>query len=64
MRTHNYLARINDEIWEDLKRVKILDNSSINSMIQKGCRIFIKYKLQKISQMKKKRNSIEDMLGL
>ena len=63
MRTHNYLARIDDEIWEDLKRVKIIDNCSINTMIKEGCKIFIKYKFQSISQMKKQRNSLKNRVG-
>ena len=33
MRTHNYLARIDDEIWLDLNRVKQLDGRSINSLL-------------------------------
>jgi hypothetical protein len=31
MRTNNYLTRINDEQWKDLKRIKELDNRSVNS---------------------------------
>ena len=38
MRTHNYLARIDDEIWLDLNRVKQLDGRSINSLLMEGAR--------------------------
>ena len=62
MRTHNYLARIDDEIWLDLKRIQELDNRSANSMINEGCRLVIADKLQKISQMKKHRNTLENII--
>ena len=33
MNTHNYLTRIKDTHWEDIQRVKTLDNCSANSII-------------------------------
>ena len=41
MRTHNYLARIDDEIWLDLYRLKQLDGRSIN------CDVKVCYLMQK-----------------
>ena len=38
MNTHNYLIRVKDEHWEDIQKVKTLENCSANS---------IKYHLQK-----------------
>ena len=38
MRTHNYLVRIDDEIWLDLNRVKQPDGRSINSLLMEGAR--------------------------
>ena len=64
MKTHNYLTRINDDTWIDLQRVRELDNRSANSLINEGVRLVIADKLQKISQMKKQRNTLHDMVSL
>ena len=61
MKTHNYPLRIQDEVWEDLKRIQQLDKQSANSIINEGVRMVIADKLQKISQQRKYRNSLEGM---
>ena len=61
MKTHNYPLRIQDEVWEDLKRIQQLDKQSANSLINEGVRMVIADKLQKISQQLKYRNSLEGM---
>ena len=61
MRTHNYPLRIQDEVWNDLKRIQELDKQSANSLINEGVRMVIADKLQKISQVRKYRNSLEGM---
>ena len=63
MKTHNYLTRINDDNWIDLQRVRELDNRSANSLINEGVRLVVADKLQKISQMKKHRNTLHDMVS-
>ena len=63
MKTHNYLTRIDDDTWMDLQRVRELDNRSANSLINEGVRLVIADKLQKISQMKKQRNTLQDMVS-
>ena len=59
MKTHNYPLRIQDEVWNDLKRIQVLDKRSANSLINEGVRMVIADKLQKISQQRKHRNSLE-----
>ena len=61
MKTHNYPLRIQDEVWNDLKRIQELDKRSANSLINEGVRMVIADKLQKISQQQKQRNSLEGM---
>ena len=63
MKTHNYLTRIDDDTWMDLQRVRELDNRSANSLINEGVRLVVADKLQKISQMKKQRNTLHDMMS-
>ena len=64
MRTHNYLTRIDDQQWEDLQKIKQLDNRSVNSYINEGIRLVVKEKLQQITTMKKNRNTLEDMVSI
>ena len=61
MKTHNYPLRIQDEVWNDLKRIQELDKRSANSLINEGVRMVIADKLQKISQQRKYRNTLEGM---
>jgi len=64
LRTHNYLTRIQDEQWEDLQKIKQLDNRSVNSYINEGIRLVVKEKLQQISTLKKNRNTLENMVSI
>ena len=61
MRIHQYPLRVQDEVWEDLKRIQQLDRQSANSIINEGIRLVVQDKLQKISQQQKQRNSLEGM---
>ncbi len=63
MRTHNYLCRINDDQWIDLMKIKSLDKRSFNSLIQEGCRLVVKEKLQQLSTLRKNRNSLQNMVS-
>ena len=64
MNTHQYLTRIKDEHWEDIQRVKTLDNCSANSIINEGIRLVIKQKLQELSTLRKNRTSLENMVSV
>lgn len=63
MKTHNYLTRIKDEHWEDIQRVRTLDNRSANSIINEGIRLVIKEKLQELSTLRKNRTSLQNMVS-
>ena len=63
MNTHNYLTRIKDEHWEDIQRVRTLDNRSANSIINEGIRLVIKEKLQELSTLRKNRTSLQNMVS-
>ena len=63
MNTHNYLTRIKDEHWEDIQRIKSLDNSSANIIINEGIRLVVKEKLQQMSTLRKNRNSLQNMVS-
>ena len=63
MNTHNYLIRVKDEHWEDIQRVKTLDNRSANSIINEGIRLVIKQKLQELSTLRKNRTSLHNMVS-
>ena len=63
MNTHNYLIRVKDEHWEDIQRVKTLDNCSANSIINEGIRLVIKQKLQELSTLIKNRTSLHNIVS-
>ena len=63
MNTHQYLTRIKDEHWEDIQRVKTLDNCSANSIINEGIRLVIKQKLQELSTLRKNRTSLQNIVS-
>ena len=64
MNTHQYLTRIKDEHWEDIQRVKTLDNRSANSIINEGIRLMIKENLQELSTLRKNRTSLQNMVSV
>ena len=64
MNTHNYLVRVKDEHWEDIQRIKSLDNSSANTIINEGIRLVVKEKLQQMSTLRKNRNSLQNMVSV
>ena len=55
--------RVQDDTWEDLSRVKSLDNSSYNTLINEGIRLVVKDKLQQLSALRKNRNSLDSMVS-
>ena len=63
MNTHNYLIRVKDEHWEDIQRVKTLDNCSPNSIINEGIRLVVKKKLEELSTFRKNRTSLQNMVS-
>ena len=63
MKTHQYLTRIKDEHWEDIQRVKTLDNCSANSIINEGIRLVVKKKMEELSALRKNRTSLESMVS-
>ena len=62
MNTHNYLVRVKEEHWEDIQRIKSLDNSSANVIINEGIRLVVKEKLQQMSTLRKNRTSLYNMI--
>ena len=63
MNTHNYLIRVKDEHWEDIQRVKTLDNSSANSIINEGIRLVVRKKLEELSTLRKNITSLHNMVS-
>ena len=53
MNTHNYLIRVKDEHWEDIQRVKTLDNCSANSIINEGIRLVVRREIRRTIYIEK-----------
>ena len=64
MNTHNYLVRVKDEHWTDIQRIKSLDNSSANVIINEGIRLVVKKKMEELSALRKNRTSLENMVSV
>ena len=64
MNTHNYLVRVKDEHWTDIQRIKTLDNSSANVIINEGIRLVVKKKMEELSTLRKNRTSLQNMVSL
>ena len=64
MNTHNYLVRVKDEHWTDIQRIKTLDNSSANVIINEGIRLVVKKKMEELSALRKNRTSLESMVSV
>ena len=63
MNTHNYLVRVKDEHWTDIQRIKSLDNSSANVIINEGIRLVVKKKLEELSTLRKNRTSLQNIVS-
>ena len=63
MRHHDYAARIDYELWNDLIRVKELDaaTTSINALLNEGCKLIRDKKMQELVAQRKQRTSLESM---
>ena len=61
MGKHNYLTSIDYELWNDLKKLKKLDNQSMNSLIQQGCRLLRDKRVLELSEQRKRRNTLAEL---
>jgi|TARA_Y100000356_G_C11159132_1_gene234932 hypothetical protein len=61
--SHQYLINVPKQNWEDLTRIKSLENTSYYDLINEGIRKVVKEKFQTISQEQKQRNSLSDIAG-
>ena len=61
-RIHEYAARIDYDLWEDMTKVKKLDagTTSINSLVNEGLRMVRDQKMEQISQQRRRRESLSN----
>ena len=64
IKSHQSLTRLPNTTWTDLQGIKELDGRSVNFLISEGCRLVVKDKLELISQQRKRRNTLNDMVGV
>lgn len=59
---HEYAARIDFDLWEDMTKVKNLDagTTSINALVNEGLRLVRDKKMEQISQQRKRRESLSN----
>ena len=61
-RIHEYAARIDYDLWEDMTKVKNLDagTTSINALVNEGLRLVRDKKMEQISQQRRRRESLSN----
>ena len=57
---HTYPARIDANIYNDLVKIKDLDNRSINSLLQEGARLVRNQYVEQIAQERKTRATLQN----
>jgi hypothetical protein len=60
--THRYIAHFNSSTWEDMTKVKELENTSFNKLIQEGCRMIIDNKMELNVKRRKQRTTLSHMV--
>ncbi|MFT7573084.1 MAG: hypothetical protein ACI9JL_004143 [Paracoccaceae bacterium] len=60
---HEYAARIDYDLWNDMTKVKSLDagTTSINAMVNEGLRMVRDKKMEQIAQQRKQRSAFESI---
>ena len=56
---HTYPARIDAQIYDDLLKIKDLDNRSINSLLQEGARLVRNKYVEQVAQDRKTRTTLQ-----
>lgn len=56
---HTYPARIDAQIYNDLLKIKDLDNRSINSLLQEGARLVRNKYVEQVAQDRKTRTTLQ-----
>ena len=57
---HTYPARIDANIYNDLVKIKDLDNRSINLLLQEGARLVRNQYVEQIAQERKTRTTLQN----
>ena len=60
--THRYIAHFHPTVWEDMTKVKELENTSFNQLIQEGCRMVVAQKLEMNVKRRKQRSTLSNMV--
>ena len=64
MKTHQIcLKNIPDDLYNDLRRIRELDNRSLSSIFRQGARLMVDQMTVQLSENRKKRNTRMDMAG-
>ena len=56
---HTYPARIDAQIYDDLMKIKDLDNRSINSLLQEGARLVRNKYVEQVAKDRKTRTTLQ-----
>ena len=58
---HSYPTRIDAKIYDDLVKIKDLDNRSINSLLQEGARLVRNLYIEQIGKERKSKTTLQNI---
>ena len=58
---HSYPTRIDKKIYDDLVKIKDLDNRSINSLLQEGARLVRNLYIEQIGKERKSQTTLQNI---
>ena len=58
---HSYPTRIDKKIYDDLVKIKDLDNRSINSLLQEGARLVRNLYIEQIGKERKSKTTLQNI---
>ena len=60
---HNYLMSFTQDDWEDIQTIRKMTDTPVSQLLREGLRSIVKEQKEKISQTRKMRNSLSDMVN-
>ena len=64
MRRHSYLTHMDENLWDDLQKLKKMDSQSINSLMNTAVRKLVKERVAEVAQVRKTRTTLDNMVSV
>ena len=58
---HSYLTHLDQNLWDDLQKLKKMDSQSINSLMNTAVRKLVKERVSEVAQVRKTRTTLDNL---